>query len=453
MTTPTINAIAVAAHHQVRPLPVALPDVDPVLRGHLPLTGDRWHALEAVLVAVAGAEPPLTAPGGRLAKVEPSHLCDPWHRHLWLAYARLRAEGALVAPLGLDVLGGALSAVGCDDPAAVVAYVSALWAAGWRDTVGLNLSAAVERLRERDTYVRNVEALAAQGAALGLATVPVERVSVLAVKRTEAVNTDTHPRPPAVTPRGEAGESPARGSGECPQPQYRTRWNADGGRLESVPVPCERRACAYCGPRWQAAHLEPVVDALGDADAWAVVVSATEWPTVLRRLNRASADYKRVPVPNTDTVLVLSTVELRGADRVSAADVPTVLGDALEAVRTVPRVKVTASTAWSLATAERAQAVDTDTTGGWEYVGNARSIDLLERTLVWWRAAVERKRDAHGRERLTAIGVTRAAVDALWSNRVVIHPDTLAAEAAERSRKRERERAERETWERNRAAA
>jgi hypothetical protein len=453
----TINPATAVAHHRTRrPLPVGLPTVDRILRGTLIPDAHGWLAVEAVTVALAGAEPWLTAPGGPLTGLTADVLLDPWHRDLWNAYGQLRATGDLVAPLSEDVLGATVAAAGCDDPAGAVTYLVDLWAAGWRDSLGVGVARALELLTGRAEYLRNAEALAAQGAALGLydgpavrrvntpQDTPPGRVSVLPVEGTEAGNADTPPRPGAATPTGDAVGTPASGGEWCPTPVHRTRANRYQGRVEAVDVACERRTCPYCGPRWQASHLDPVVDALGDADAWRVVVDAAAWPTVLRRLNRAHADYKRVPVPNSDTVLVVSTVAVPGAERVAAGDVPTVLGDALAAVRTVPRVKVTASAAWNLATAERAEAEDT--ADGWEYLGNARTLDLLERTLVWWRAAVERKRDACGRERLTATGVSGAALDALVSNRVVIHPDTLAAERAERARQRKRDRAERDAW-------
>lgn len=442
MTPPTINARGVYSHH---PLPAGLPQVDRILRGTLEPDAHGWHALEAVVVALAGSEPWLTADGGPLAAVVSGDLWAPSHRALWDAYGLLRAAGDLVAPLAPDVLGAAVAAAGGTDPAGTVAYLVSLWAEGWRDSVGVPVVRAAAMLAERADYCRRADALAVEGARLGLSagrplrlvSAPPARVSDLAVGITDADRSDTPPRAAGIATTGEPAQE------WCPHAIHRVHHHR--GTITTHAVRCERKTCPSCGPRWQAAHVASVTDHLDGADVWQAVVPAATWATVARGLSRKGANYKRVPVPDTDTVLVLSTVALPGAERVAAADVPVVLGDAVAAVVNVPGVRVTGSAAWSVVSAERADAAESLETEG-EYLGDARELDRVERVLCWWRAAVERTRDAAGRERLRATDVPPEAVAALIRNRAVVHPDTLAAERAERTRQRKRDRADCEAW-------
>ena len=429
------------------PLPRGLDTVDRLLRR--PDTypePDGWGAVEAVLVGLAGLEPLLVNAEGLLGGFDPSLLRDPRHRALWAAYARVRAAGDDVR--SLDVLGAALDVA---DPGALVEYVSALWAE-YPSSALVNLTRARELLEERPETERELERVTewarARGALPRLRVVetpqpePVERVSELAVRGMETANPDTPPRPSVRTSTGDAVPEPASPQGVCPNPVHRAYHDRYRGTLETHPVACERRACAGCGVRWVAGHVEHTVGALEGRDAWRAVVPVANVGAVLKRVTRAGGDYRRVPLPDGERVLVLTSVEVAEAERVAACDVAEVLEAALSAIRTVKGAKVSASRAWQLTAVEPAVDAETQSETAGEYVGNVVCLERFERVLSWWRdAKVERVR-VNGYDTRRAQGVTPQAVDALRRNGVLVHPDAVRAERAERARQRERKRAE-----------
>jgi hypothetical protein len=446
LTTPTITNDATPVAPRVGryvPLPRGLDTVDRLLRAPDAYPEpDGWQAVEAVLVGLAGREGALVREGGPLAGLDPYLLTDPRHRALWWAYERVRAAGDDVRQL--DVLGAALDVA---DPGGLLEYVSALWGV-WPSSLGVNLTRARVLLEERAETERELERVTERARARGvlprLSVVstsqvePVERVSKLAVRGMETGNVDTPPRPAAVTPAGDAVPEPAGGSPaleRCPSPVHRAYHDAYRGTLDLHPVACERRTCAYCGPRWVADHVEATVAALKGRDAWRVVVPVANVGAVLKRVTRAGGDYRRVPMPDAGAVLLLCSVEVPEAERVSAADVPDVLEPALSAVRTVRGAKVTASRAWTLAAVERAEAVEAVEPAG-AYVGNVTGLERFERVLSWWRTACVENLTVNGYDTRRVTGVTEQAVDALRRNGVLTHPESAGEARAAKKRDR-----------------
>ena len=476
------------------PLPRGLATVDRLLRSEGYPEPDGWQAVEAVLVGLAGLEPLLVRAEGLLGGFDPVLLADPRHKALWHAYGRVRAAGDDVRDL--DVLGAALDVV---NPGGVLEYVSALWAE-YPSSVGVNVTRARVLLEGRAEDERELERVTERARARGVLprlrvvetaqVEPLERVSEFAVRGMETVNADSLTGATAVRPQGApmarpegdtdsteptsgstpvtagspvaprtaplgAGLSAARrapapnreGLSWCPHPVNKAYVDRHRGRLDTVDVPCLKRGCAWCGPRWVSLHVEAVTVALTDRDAWVVTVPRAEWDTFRKRQERAHSewDYKRIPLPEGDATLVLSTVEVPGAARVSASDVRAVLEPALEAVRTVKGAKVSASTEWSVAAYRRAQGPTERTT---EFFGDVtQTLERFERVLSWWRAVNVTRFEHAGRIRLRATGMTPDVFDALLRNGVVRHPAAVALDRTLRSQQRARDRAERERLE------
>lgn len=448
MLDTTINHLHPASRHRGSghvTLPAGLETVDRLLRSTEYPEPDGWQAVEAVVVALAGREGVLVKAGGPLAGLDPYLLHDPRHRALWWAYERVRAAGDDVADL--DVLGATLDVA---DPGGVLEYVTALWGV-WPSSLGVNVKRARDLLEDRAEAERELERVTEHARARGvlpkLSVVPtpqpeaVEAVSENAVRGKEPRTRTPQPRPPATTTTDDAGESPASGGDDaewCPRPVNKVLVDRYHGTLSTVPVACLKRGCEWCGPRWVQLHVESVESVLDDRPVWVATVERAGWDTLRKRYDRQLEgwDYKRVPIPDTDTVLVLSTVELPGAEPVATDDVRDVLESALSAVRHVDGARVSASTEWSVAAYRRADPAPERTV---EYLGDltvplANFVEMLG----WWRVACELRVLEGGAQGVHVTGMTPARFDRLLANGVVRHPAAVAEDRAARKRERYR---------------
>jgi hypothetical protein len=135
------------------------------------------------------------------------------------------------------------------------------------------------------------------------------------------------------------------------------------GQMVAVRLACDRKACPSCGPRLRRELAEHYTAKIGHLPVTSRMIQRSAWPTLAKRLQRAGADYVRIPQPGR-TYLVLATI---GPGNV-VDDVHEVLTGAFRAMPN-DRAHVTSSRDWALRRKTHGQLGSEQPR--WELIGNA----------------------------------------------------------------------------------
>jgi hypothetical protein len=135
------------------------------------------------------------------------------------------------------------------------------------------------------------------------------------------------------------------------------------GRMLTVRQACDRKACPACGPRLRRELAEHYTAKIGHQPVTARTIQRAAWPTLAKRLQRASADYVRIPQPGR-TYLVLATI----GPGEPVTDPAATLHAAFQAMPN-DRAHVTSARAWALR--RKTQHGEDASTPRWELIGNA----------------------------------------------------------------------------------